>query len=315
MEFKDYYAILGLKPDADEAAIKAAYRRLARKYHPDVSKEAGAEDKFKEVAEAYEVLSDAAKRADYDQLRAYGGSRRGPFEPPPGWQPSGGFSHTEFTHDTGFSDFFESIFGGGRTRGFGRERGFSQRGQDIELELPVLLEELAKGEHGSVQVSVPQFDALGRRTNAPEKKLSVKLPAGVGDGELIRIPGQGAPGIGGAPPGDLFVHVRLVPHPRFDVEGHNLLVTVPVAPWEAALGAKVIVPTLDGRLNVTIPPGSQSGQKLRIKGKGLPGKAGTGDLFAVLKIVLPKQAGDDVKALWERLAEKAAFDPRAEWRS
>lgn len=316
MEFKDYYALLGVPPDADAAAVKAAYRKLARKYHPDVSTEAGAEEKFKEVSEAYEVLSDATRRADYDQLRAYGGSRRGrPFEPPPGWQPSGGFSHTEFTHDTGFSDFFESIFGGGGRRGFTREREFAQRGQDIQIELPVLLEELAKGEHGSVQVSVPPFDALGRRTSAPAKTLAVKLPPGVGDGELIRVPGQGAPGLGNAPPGDLFVRVRLVPHPRFDVEGHNLLVTVPVAPWEAALGAKVVVPTLDGRISLTIPPNSQSGQKLRIKGKGLPGKAGTGDLLAVLKIVLPKQADAATKALWERLAAQAAFDPRAEWRS
>jgi curved DNA-binding protein len=314
MEFRDYYQILGVQPDADAAAIKAAYRKLARKYHPDVSKEAGAEEKFKEVAEAYEVLSDANKRADYDQLRAYGGGRGRDFEPPPGWQPSGGFSHAEFTHDTGFSDFFESIFGGRGRGGFTREE-FAVRGQDLQIDLPVLLEELARGTQGSMQVSVPQFDARGRRTNAPEKKLAVKLPAGVGDGELIRIPGQGAPGTGNAPPGDLFVRVRLVPHPRFDVEGHHLVVTVPVAPWEAALGAKVIVPTLDGRISLTIPPGSQSGQKLRIKGKGLPGKAGTGDLLAVLRIVLPKQADAETQALWERMAEKAAFDPRAEWRS
>jgi curved DNA-binding protein len=319
MEFKDYYRILGVPPEADAADIKAAYRRLARKFHPDVSTEAGAEDRFKEVAEAYEVLSDAGKRADYDQLRAYGAGRRGrDFEPPPGWQPSGGFSHGGFSRDSGFSDFFESIFGGAQGFAPGGDFGsgdFAPRGADLEIELPVLLEELAQGEHGSVSVVVPNVDAQGRRRAGPGKKIRVKLPPGAGDGELIRLPGQGAPGRGGAAPGDLFVRVRLVPHPRFDVEGHNLLVTVPVAPWEAALGAKVIVPTLAGRINLTIPPGSQSGQKLRIKGRGLPGKAGTGDLIAVLKIVLPQAADAETQHLWQRLADKAAFDPRAEWRS
>lgn len=333
MEFKDYYKILGVAPEADEAAIKSAYRKLARKYHPDVSKEAGAEEKFKEVAEAYEVLKDADKRADYDQLRAYRDRQGGRgFEPPPGWQPSGGFSHAEFTGDSGFSDFFENIFGGrgfgggGRARGFsgggfagggfggGEEFEFAQRGRDVEVELPVLLEELV-GEQGSVKVTVPQFDAMGRRQGGNAKTLSVKLPPGVGDGELIRLAGQGAPGIGKAPAGDLFVRVRLVPHPLFDVEGHNLLVTVPLAPWEAALGAKVVMPTLNGRINLTIPPQSQTGQRLRIKGRGLPGKAGTGDLFAVLKVVMPPQSNDAIKNLWQQLADSAGFDPRADWRT
>jgi curved DNA-binding protein len=321
MEFRDYYRILGVAPEADAAEIKAAYRKLARKFHPDVSKEAGAEDRFKEVAEAYEVLSDAGKRADYDQLRAWGGGRhRHDFEPPPGWQPSGGFSHGDFSRDAGFSDFFESIFGGG-AQGFagGGDYAyggdFAPRGRDIEIELPVLLEELVQGGESSVTVTVPTFDSRGRRRAGPGRQLRLKLPPGAGDGELIRLAGQGAPGSAGAPPGDLYVRVRLVPHPRFDVEGHNLLVTVPVAPWEAALGAKVIVPTLDGRINLTIPPGSQSGQKLRIRGRGLPGKAGTGDLVAVLKIVLPREADAETQTLWQRLAAKADFDPRAEWRS
>lgn len=317
MEFKDYYQILGVAPDADEAAIKAAYRRLARKYHPDVSKEPGAEEKFKEVAEAYEVLRDANKRADYDQLRAYRaahGGRGFDFEPPPGWQPSGGFTHTEFSGDSGFSDFFESIFGGARA-GFGRRGDFAQRGQDIQVDLPVLLEELAQGARAQVQVRVPPVDALGRRVPGTERTLTVTLPPGVGDGELIRLPGQGAPGLGNAPAGDLFVRVRLVPHPLFDVEGHHLLITVPLAPWEAALGAKVVVPTLTGKISLTIPPHSQSGQKLRIKGRGLPGRAGTGDLYAVLKVVMPPHSNADIQHLWRELAQKAAFDPRAEWRT
>lgn len=316
MEFKDYYALLDVAPDADEAAIKAAYRKLARKYHPDVSKEAGAEEKFKEVAEAYEVLRDAGKRADYDQLRRYRSQHGGRgFEPPPGWQPSGGFSHTGFTGDSGFSEFFEQVFGGGRARGFGEAHDFAQRGQDLQVELPVLLEELMQAEHGSVKLNVPRVDALGRRVPGAERTLSVKLPPGVGDGELIRLTGQGAPGIGNAPPGDLFVRVRLVPHPLYDVEGHNLLITVPVAPWEAALGAKIVVPTLAGRISLTIPPDSQGGRRLRIKGRGLPGRAGTGDLFAVLKIVIPERHDEATTRLWQELAGKANFNPRAEWRT
>lgn len=323
MEFKDYYKILGVAPTADAAAIKAAYRKLARQYHPDVSKAEGAEEKFKEVAEAYEVLKDADKRADYDQLRAYRERHGGRgFEPPPGWQPSGGFTHGDFSADMGFSDFFESIFGGGRgagraegftQRGFGG--GFAQRGQDIQIELPVLLEELVRGREGGVRVSVPRFDAQGRRLPGPEKILNIRLPEGVSDGELVRVAGQGAPGSGNAPPGDLLVRVRLVPHPLFDVEGHNLVITVPLAPWEAALGGKVEVPTLDGRINLTIPPRSTSGQRLRIRGKGLPGKAGTGDMFALLKVVMPTRSDEETDHLWQRLAERAKFDPRANWRS
>lgn len=314
MEFRDYYAILGVPPEADAAAIKTAYRKLARQYHPDVSREAGAEDRFKEVAEAYEVLSDAARRADYDQLRAYRAQQGGRgFEAPPGWQPSGGFAHAGFTGDSGFSDFFEQVFGGGRSRDFGGAHDFAQRGQDVQIELPVLLEELIQAEHAGVKVTVPAFDALGRRLPGPERTLGVKLPAGVGDGELIRLAGQGVPGIGQAPPGDLFVRVRLVPHPLYDVEGHHLLVTVPVAPWEAALGARVVVPTPAGRISLTIPPGSQGGQKLRIKGRGLPGRAGTGDLFAVLRVVLPAQHDAESVRLWQALADHARFDPRAGW--
>lgn len=316
MEFKDYYSLLGIPPEADAAAIKAAYRKLARRYHPDVSKEARAEEKFKEVAEAYEVLSDAAKRADYDQLRAYRarqGSRG--FEPPPGWQPSGGFSHAGFSGDTGFSDFFEQVFGGGRSAGFGGTHDFAQRGQDIQIELPVLLEELMQAEHSSVKVTVPAFDTLGRRVPGPARTLSVKLPPGAGDGELIRLAGQGAPGLGQAPAGDLFVRVRLVPHPLYDVEGHNLIITVPVAPWECALGARVVVPTPTGKITLVIPPHSQGGQKLRIRGHGLPGRAGTGDLFAALRMVLPAQHDAESLRLWQALATHATFNPRAEWRT
>lgn len=313
MEFKDYYKILGVVADADKTAIKAAYRKLARKYHPDVSQETDAEERFKEVAEAYEVLKDPEKRAEYDELRRYG--RHGKtFEPPPDWQSAGGFSgHASFDGD--FSDFFDAIFGGGRKAQRphgGAGEGFGHRGRDIELELPIFLEDTLSEESQPVSFEVPDVDAGGHLVHR-RKTLNVKIPAGVGDGERIRLKGQGAPGIAGGPSGDLYLRVRLVPHPLFDVEGHNLIITVPLAPWEAALGAKIRVPTLSGHIQLTIPAGSQTGQRLRIRGKGLPGHGHRGDLYAVLKVVMPPQSDATIRQHWQRLSEAAAFDPRAEW--
>lgn len=313
MDFKDYYKVLGLEPGADDKAVKAAYRKLARKYHPDVSKEKDAENQFKEVAEAYEVLKSAEKRAEYDELRKYAQQGR-PFEPPPGWQPRGnaGFAD-EMGGGRDYSDFFESLFGAaGRTQGPGRSSG--RRGQDVEMELPILLEETLADEAKKIAFQLPQYSADGRPLEAISKTLNVKIPAGVSDGERIRLKGQGAPGLGGAANGDLYLIIRLVPHPLFDVEAHNLILTVPLAPWEAALGSKVTVPTLDGKIHLSIPANSQSGQRLRIKGKGLINKLGErGDLYALFKIVIPAQADEPTRALWAQLAEQAAFDPRAEW--
>ncbi|USE38313.1 curved DNA-binding protein [Endozoicomonas sp. SCSIO W0465] len=313
MEFKDYYKILGVAPDADKKTIKNAYRKLARKYHPDVSDHRDAENQFKEVAEAYEVLKDDGKRAEYDEIRQYGGAHQG-FRPPPGWEPSdfrgGGGSH--FQGD--FSDFFSSVFGGGTEAGssdFGRRRTYNQRGQDIETEMPVFLEDTLSEESKTISYSLPHYDEHGQVTEV-NKTLKVKIPSGVTDGELIRLKGQGAPGIGDGSSGDLYLRIRLVPHPLFDVEGHNLIITLPLAPWEAALGAKVTLPTLSGKINLTIPANSQSGQRLRVKGKGLPGKQVQGDLYAVLKIVMPK-SNDSIKEHWQLLAEQAPFEPRAEW--
>ncbi|CAD5107021.1 curved DNA-binding protein [Zestomonas carbonaria] len=310
MEFKDYYAALGVAPDADEKAIKTAYRRLARKYHPDVSKEADAEDKFKEVAEAYEVLGDAQKRAEYDELRRYGGRQGQSFEPPPGWHSAaGGFDDPHGRHED-FSDFFESLFGAARSRGQPR----SHRGRDLEVELPIFLEESQSGEAKQVSFSLPQFDAAGRRIGDAQKTLNVKIPRGVVDGERIRLKGQGGPGINGGAAGDLYLVIRLVPHPLFDVDGRDLIVTVPVAPWEAALGAKVEVPTLGGRIHLSIPANSQTGQRLRIKGKGLADKQdGHGDLYALLKVVMPPRSDEDARELWRQLADRAGFDPRSTW--
>ena len=313
MDFKDYYKVLGLEPGADDKAVKAAYRKLARKYHPDVSKEKDAENQFKEVAEAYEVLKSAEKRAEYDELRKYAQQGR-PFEPPPGWQPRGnaGFAD-EMGGGRDYSDFFESLFGAaGRTQGPGRKS--ARRGQDVEMELPILLEETLADEAKKIAFQLPQYSADGRPLAPISKTLNVKIPAGVSDGERIRLKGQGAQGLGGAANGGLYLIIRLVPHPLFDVEAHNLILTVPLAPWEAALGSKVTVPTLDGKIHLSIPANSQSGQRLRIKGKGLMNKQGErGDLYALFKIVIPAQADEPTRALWAQLAEQAAFDPRAEW--
>ncbi|AYC34514.1 curved DNA-binding protein [Pseudomonas cavernae] len=318
MDFKDYYQILGVAADADDKAIKTAYRKLARKFHPDVSQEKDAESQFKAVAEAYEVLSSAEKRAEYDELRQYAQQGR-PFEAPPGWQPRGaqGFAD-EFAGEREFSDFFESIFGAaGRSRGpQGQARSGGRRGQDVEMELPIFLEDTLAEEAKQVAYQLPQYAADGRPLAPLSKTLKVKIPAGVSDGERIRLKGQGAPGLGGAPHGDLYLIIRLVPHPLFDVEAHNLIIIVPLTPWEAALGSKIAVPTLDGQINLTVPANSQSGQRLRIKGKGLVNKRGDrGDLYALFKIVMPSQSGEQARQLWEQLAEEAAFDPRAEWRS
>ncbi len=318
MEFKDYYKILGVAADADLKAIKTAYRKLARKYHPDVSTVKDAEKQFKDVAEAYEVLSDDKKRAEFDQLRQYGSAGQR-FEPPPGWQSSGQGSGGDF------SDFFESIFGAGRQRTAG-SRGFegtedftSSRGRDVDVELPLFLEDTFSDESRPLEYNLPHYGESGRLADI-RKTLSVKLPPGVADGDRIRLKGQGGPGFGNGPAGDLYLRIRLVPHPLFDVAGHDLNITVPVAPWEAALGAKITLPTLTGKISLAIAPDSQNGQRLRIKGKGLriKGKglrtrSGNGDLFAILKVVMPAKSNPEAMRLWKEIASAATFNPRREW--
>lgn len=315
MEFKDYYKILGIEPAADIKAIKTAYRRLARKYHPDVSDHHAAEANFKEVTEAYEVLKNPEKRAEYDELRQYGSAGQ-QFEPPPGWRgytSGSGPAEGQFRGD--FSDFFSSIFGadgGPSEQDFRHRHSSGRKGQDIETDLPIFLEDTLSDESKSISYRMPHYEVDGRITEI-NKTLNVKIPAGVRDGERIRLKGQGTPGIGDAPNGDLYLRIRLVPHPLFDVEGHNLIITVPLAPWEAALGTKIQVPTLTGLINLSIPANSQTGARLRIKNRGLKSKTGHGDLFAVLKVVMPATVNEEMKRHWEQLADKAAFDPRAEW--
>jgi curved DNA-binding protein len=313
MEFKDYYQILGVEPDADAKAIKAAYRKLARKYHPDMNPEEGAEEQFKLVAEAYEALKDPGRRAEYDELRRYG-QPGGGFTPPPGWRPGSGAEFEGDAHFAGdFSEFFNSIFGA-RGGGFSgtRERGdFNLRGQDVELEMPVFLEETVKDAERQVAFDVPERHEGQLRHR--RKQLKVKIPRGVVDGERIRLKGQGGPGVGKGPAGDLYLHVRLVPHPLYDVQGHDLVLALPLAPWEAALGTRVQVPTLDGRISLSVPPNTPAGKKLRVKGKGLPGRGMTGDLLVVVRIVMPDKSGEQADKLWRELGEVAAFNPRKDW--
>ena len=317
MEFKDYYEILGVKEDADLKEIKKAYRKLAVKLHPDMNPDEGAGDNFKQVVEAYEVLKNADRRAEYDELRKYGGASPDGFQPPPGW--SSRHNGTQGTHSqSDFSDFFNSVFGSG---GFGDDQSGPQssrhanqygiKGQDAEIEVPIFLEDTFSDEAKTIQYAIPTIEN-GRVTQI-KKTLKVKIPVGVADGERIRLKGQGGVGQGQAPNGDLYLHVRLVPHPLFDVEAHNLILSVPIAPWEAALGVKVTIPTLTGKISLNIKPNSQNGQKLRIKGKGLRRKTGSGDLIAVLKIVMPEESTDKDKLLWQQLAESHSFDPRAQW--
>ncbi|WP_278801530.1 DnaJ C-terminal domain-containing protein [Marinobacter nauticus] len=315
MDFKDYYAVLGVSESATPEEIKKAYRKLARKYHPDVSKEADASDRFKDVGEAYEVLKDPEKRAEYDQLRKYGTRDDGSFQPPPGWQSASGFGGGGYTEADArqFSDFFEEIFGGGRRGGFGGG-GFRQsmrmRGEDVHARLALFLEEAFNGCEKQVSFTVHEPDDQGHLIPR-QKTLKVKIPAGMREGQHIRLKGQGAPGVGGGESGDLFIEVELAPHPHFSIEGRDVLVTVPISPWEAALGATVTVPTVSGKVNVKVPKGATSGRKLRLKGKGFPGKH-PGDQIVVLQVAMPEQHTAEAEALYEKLAElEKGFNPRS----
>jgi curved DNA-binding protein len=317
VQYKDYYETLGVPRTASADELKKSFRKLARQYHPDVARDKKkAEEKFKEINEAYEVLSDPDKRKKYDELGANWKSGAN-FRPPSGWEhfsggqtfrgrDAGGEDFETHFGGTGFSDFFEQLFGSrmrGGAGGFGRspnfaEEDFAERGRDVEGDIMVTLEEAARGSIRSVSVR------HGSRTETHQ----VKIPAGVTEGQRLRIAGRGEHGSGGGVAGDLYLRVRLAKHPDFEVEDHHLIHEAELAPWEAALGAEISVPTLTGRVNIKIPAGTQSGQKLRVRGRGLPP---SGDLLVVTKIVVPAKIPEAEKKLWEQLKRESKFNPRA----
>jgi curved DNA-binding protein len=311
MEFKDYYGIVGVPRDASADDIKRAYRKRARKLHPDVSKEPRAEARFKELGEAYEVLKDPVKREAYDRLGADWKAGQD-FRPPPGWNagvetPGGGFA----PGDAGdFSDFFEALFG----RGFGAGRraraSFHAQGEDRHAKVPIELEDAYHGATRAITLQVPEVDGQGR-VSMSERKLNVTFPRGIRAGQVLRLAGQGGPGLGQGGPGDLYLEVEFRPHPRYRVEGRDVYLDLPVAPWEAALGAAVKVTTPDGVVELKVPAGSTAGTKLRLKGRGIPG--GTpGDLYVVLQVVLPPADSETARTFYRDMAGKfRSFDPRA----
>ncbi len=315
MEFVDYYEVMGVAEDASGDDIKKAYRRLARKYHPDVSSAPDAEQNFKAVGEAYEVLKDPEKRQEYDQLKKYGAFDGDRFTPPPDWRSSAGFTGGGYTEvdPAHFSEIFEAIYG--RTGGFhGRSAGagseFAVRGEDVHARVPITLAEAYSGTTRTFSLQIRGVDARGM--SVPETKtLKATVPAGVVSGQKIRLKGQDQPGIGGGKQGDLYLEIELEPDRLFAVDGHDLTFVLPIAPWEAILGATVDVPTLGGRVKLTIPANAAGGQKLRLKGQGLPGRP-PGDQYVVLKIVVPEAKSEKDRELIRQMEEQMAFDPRAE---
>ncbi|MBK7954162.1 MAG: DnaJ domain-containing protein [Candidatus Accumulibacter sp.] len=312
MEFKDYYQTLGVSREATADEIKKAFRKLARKYHPDVSKEPDAEARMQDLNEANAVLSDPEKRAAYDQLgRGYQPGQD--FRPPPDWDAGFEFSGRGSSpgEAADFSDFFAELFGrGGAARGFGAgQRGhFQARGEDHHAKVLLDLEDAFAGATRQISLRAPRTDAQGRVT-LENRTLNVKIPQGVHAGQIIRLAGQGAPGIGGAPAGDLMLEVRFRPHPRFRAEGRDLHLTLPVAPWEAALGTVLAVDLPQGSVKVRIPEGAQSGRQLRVRGKGVPGTP-AGDLLLDIQVVLPAADTPAARELYETMARELAFDPR-----
>ena len=314
MKYKDYYEILGVARDAAEADIKKAYRKLARKYHPDVSKEQGAEEKFKEVAEAYEVLKDPEKRAAYDQMGFYQPGQD--FRPPPDWGERFGGAGTHTFEDLGDIDLFDLLSGLGLGRGAagGRRGGaqFHMPGQDYEVTVHAGLEDLNRGAEVEIPLSATEMTPDGHLRRST-RTVRVRIPKGATAGQRLRVPSKGGTGVGGGPAGDLYINIQLRPHDLFKVSGHDLYLEVPVTPWEAALGATIEIPTFDGKVSLKIPPGSRAGQKLRVRGKGLPRPkaAEPGDLYAVLQIVTPSVLSEREKELYRGLAEASSFNPRA----
>lgn len=306
MEYKDYYKTLGVDRTASQDKIKRAYKKLARKYHPDVSKETDAEARFKEINEAYHVLRDKEKRKAYDQLGSQWQQGQ-EFRPPPGWESrfQQGFGAEDLG---GFSDFFAEIFGG-RPGGFRYERHeYRMRGEDLHATIEISLEEAFHGGIRTLSLQSPEVDEHGQ-VRQRTRQLNVQIPRGMSEGQHIRLAGQGGPGMGVGQAGDLFLQVVFAPHPLFHAEGRNIFLELPITPWEAALGARIKVPTLGGKVEITIPPGSQSGRKLRLKERGLPGKP-AGDQYIILRIETPPASSDRARELYQMMAKEMPFNPR-----
>jgi len=327
MKFQDYYQTLGVAREASQDDIKQAYRKLARKHHPDLNKETGAEARFKEIGEAYEVLKDPEKRAAYDAVGsryAQGGAgAEQDFRPPPGWDT--GFEFHGRGDDEGFdtrdySEFFESLFGRAARAGAGggptRRGAANLRGEDHHAKVLIDLEDAYTGARRSIQLRMPVFDDQGRGV-LQERTLDVTIPRGIRQGQHLRLTGQGGPGLGNGPAGDLFLEIEFNTHRLYRVDARDVYVDLPLAPWEAALGASVEVPTPDGGVELTIPAGSAAGRKLRLKGKGIPAKSAgepAGDLYVVVAIVLPPAGSDASRRAYESLKSAAGsdFNPRAQ---
>jgi curved DNA-binding protein len=297
MEYIDYYKILGVSRDASQPEIKKSYRRLAHKFHPDISKESNAEQRFKEIGEAYEVLKDPEKRVSYDQLgEDWKNGQK--FHAPPGWNSQSGFGQ-QSAAGSGFSDFFESIFSGG---GFGPGPGgrpgphpnMRGKGADQNTSVHISLSQAYRGDEITVRLS-------------NKKTLKVRIPKGVGDGQKIRLSGQGSDGLGA--PGDLYIEVNIKPHPLYRLDGKDIELRLPITPWEAALGAKVTAPLLSGKIQLTVPEGSTSGKRMRLKGKGMPGKP-DGDFYVVLEVAVPPAKGDVQREMYEQMEKLFEFNPR-----
>src|SRR5688572_6226700 len=339
VEYKDYYKILGVARTASDDEIRKAFRKLARQYHPDVAKnKKEAEERFKEINEANEVLSDPEKRKRYDALGA-NWKQGAEFRPPPGWESFGGGARggrpgrgnggVEFEFGgTGFSDFFEQIFGGRGGRDSFRfdQENMSARGRDLEADIMVTLEEAQAGSVRSISLRreapceqcggtgvagrkpCPRCGGAGQITRAETHQ--VKIPAGVTEGQRLRVGGKGESGSGGGAAGDLFLTIRLAGHPDYRVEGGNLFFDLDLAPWEAVLGTSVSVPTLEGQVSIKIPAGTQTGQRLRVRGRGLGKEGARGDLFVVARVQVPDKISDAERSLWEQLGKESSFKPR-----
>jgi len=308
MEFKDYYKILGVERDVTQDEIKRAYRKLARQYHPDVSKEKDAEARFKELGEAYEVLKDVGKRASYDQLGAsYKGGQE--FRPPPDWGTGFEFRGDGSAGDaTDYSDFFSSLFGQHFRQGRARRPPPQGKGEDHHAKVSISLEDAYAGTTRAITLSVPTLDA-GGHVSTVDRVLNVSIPKGIREGQHIRLSGQGGPSAG-ASAGDLYLEVEIQPHPYYRVEGRDVYLDLPITPWEAALGATVKVPTLGGTVEIKVPEGSSSGRKMRLKARGLPGNP-PGDGYVILNIAIPPANTEQAKALYRKMEQEMSFNPRA----